>query len=165
MRPLSCALAVALFFATPFIYAADWNSCVDGLDRLRRGSRAATAAAAQVKSKYEEIENCRRFPDVYDLMRDRCRSKVLDYQSAVSSLQSELSTVDSRIRSVRSSCGYNLSTLEAPPSIVPGPTGSTQPRICSVMQSYRGLFPDDQLLQICLMSAPESECRKCFSPQ
>ncbi len=161
VRPY-CWILVVTFLASTSMQAADWNSCADDLDRLRRASRDAADSAEQVKSKYDEIENCRRFPDIYDLMRDRCRSKVSDYQSALNSLQSELSTVDSRIRSARSSCGYDLATLESPSLVAPGAAPSGVPRICSVIQGYRGQIPDGQLLQICIKSASESECRKCF---
>lgn len=160
-------VALSLSLAAPLIVrAADWDSCADDLDRLRRASRDAADAAEQVKSKHEELDNCRRYPDTYDLMRDRCRSYVWDYESTVSSLQSELSTVDSRIRSVRSSCGYDLATL-SPPSrrMAPGGVQSPGARLCTLLQGYRGRIPDDQLAQICSKSMSESECRKCLSGQ
>jgi hypothetical protein len=144
--------------------AADWSSCADDLDRLRRASRDAADAAEQVKSKSDELESCRQFPEVYDLLRDRCRSYAWDYQSAVSALSSELSTVDSRVRSANLSCGYELSTF-GPPAAKRGSDqrGTPAARLCALIQSYRGRIPDDQLVQLCAGSMPETECRKCLS--
>jgi hypothetical protein len=41
------------------IFAADWYSCADDLDSLRRAARDASDAASDVKSKAEELENCK----------------------------------------------------------------------------------------------------------
>lgn len=164
-RWLASTCALFLILVHP-VLGAEWDSCADDLDRLRRASRDAADAAEAVKSRYEEVETCRRYPETYDFMRDRCRSKVWDYESALNSLQSELATVDSRIRSVRSSCGYGLSSLSSPPSgVAPGPSTSPSSRLCQLMQSYRGRVPDESLIQICVKSMPESECRKCLSGQ
>lgn len=144
--------------------AADWSSCADDLDRVRRAARDAVDVAEQVKSKHDELENCRLYPEIYDLMRDRCQSQTWDYQSTVSSLRSELSTVDRRVRSAGSSCGYDLSPLDSSvPKRGVGPGASPSARLCGLMQSYRGRIPDEQLVQICSRSMPEPECRKCLS--
>ena len=144
--------------------AADWGSCADDLDRLRRAARDAADKANDVKSKSEEFENCKRYPDVYDLLGDRCRSKASDYQSALSELESELGTVDSRIRSVRSSCGYDLGTTGSPSLSQPQPSGSRN-RYCALYRSYKGKLPLETLLETCTQSQSmsEAECKKCLA--
>ena len=165
--------------------AADWDSCADDLDRLRRAARDAADKANDVKSKSddvksksEEFENCKRYPDMYDLLRDRCRSKASDYQSAqsdyrsalsdyqnaLSDLESELGTVDSRIRSVRSSCGYALGTTGSPSFSQPQPSGSGNPA-CALYRNYKGKLPLETLLKTCTQSQSmsEAECKKCLA--
>ncbi len=139
--------------------AADWGSCAYDLDRLRRAVRDAADKANDVKSKAEELENCRLFPSTFDYMRDRCRSIAFDYQSAVNSLESELSMVDSRIRSVRLSCGYNFGDLRSP---VGAPQQSYRDRLCELYRSYKGKVPLEGLLKICEQSMSEAECKKCL---
>lgn len=142
--------------------AANWESCADDLDRLRRAARDATDKANDVKTKGEEFENCKRYPDTYDLMRDRCRSKASDYQSALSDLESELGTVDSRIRSVRSSCGFDLGATGSPSYSRPQAPSSGN-RACDLYRSYKGKLPMKTLLETCSKTMSEVECGKCLS--
>ncbi len=142
--------------------AADWGSCADDLDRLRRAARDGADKANDVKSKYEELENCRRNPNAYDYMRDRCQTKTSDYQSAVRDLESELSTVDRRIRSVRSSCSYDLGGTGSPGGALRQPSGN---RLCDLYRSYKGKLPIESLLKTCTQSMPEAECKKCLAQE
>lgn len=165
-RAAIISIVVGMSFLAPFSVslAVDWDSCADDLDRLRRASRDASDVANDVKSKTDDFENCRRFPDVYDLLRDRCQSKRWDYQSAMQSLKSELDTVDSRIRSVRLSCGYNLSSIEGPPTgLAPSPLRSQSDQLCELYRSYRGRLPMQNLLELCRKSISDAECRKCLA--
>ena len=154
---LACVFAV-LF--SPFAHPADWDSCAYDLDRLRRAARDATDVANDVKAKADELEQCRQYPEIYDLLRDRCRSKVSDYQSARSDLESELSTVASRIRSVSSSCGVDLSPARSSSFAKPEATGD---RTCDLYRSYKNKLPFESLLKACTKSMSEAECRKCLS--
>lgn len=160
--------------------AADWGSCADDLDRLRRAARDAADKANDVKSKSEDVEskseefeNCKRYPDMYDLLGDRCRSKasdyesaLSDYESALSDLESELGTVDSRIRSVRSSCEYDLGTTGLPSLSQPPPSRSGN-RACALYRSYKGKLPLETLLKTCTQSQSmsEAECKKCLADE
>lgn len=109
--PVGCILITLASLMPLPSFASDWNSCADELDRLRRASRDATDAANEVKSKADELENCKQYPDMYDDHGDGCSSKASDYRSALGTLKSELDTVNRRIKSVSSYCGVNLSTL------------------------------------------------------
>lgn len=142
--------------------AANWDSCADDLDRLRRAARDATDKANDVKTKADEFENCKRYPDTYDLMRDRCRSNASYYQSALSDLESELGTVDSRIRRVRDSCGFDLGSTGSPSYSRPqSPRSGNQ--ACDLYRSYKGKLPMKTLLETCTKSMSEAECTKCLS--
>jgi hypothetical protein len=142
--------------------AANWDSCADDLDRLRRSARDASDKANEVKAKSEEVENCKRYPDMYDLMRDRCRSKLSEYQSTLRDLESELGTVDSRIRSARLSCGFDLGSIGSPSYSQPSQPGTTNP-VCDVYRGYRNKLPLETLVQTCMKSMSEAECRKCLT--
>ncbi|MBU2227408.1 MAG: hypothetical protein KJ936_07035, partial [Proteobacteria bacterium] len=104
MKRLALLVLFFVWLSPSLSNSTDWYSCADDLDRLRRAARDAADVANDVKSKADDFENCKRFPDIYDLIQDRCRGKAYDYQSALSNLESELNTVDRRIRSVSSSC-------------------------------------------------------------
>lgn len=156
---------MVFFFATlcaSSANSADWDSCADDLDRLRRAARDATDAANEVKSKAEDFENCKQYPDTYDLMRDRCRSKAYDYQSAASTLESELNTVNSRVRSVSSSCGMDLSSMGAASPTRPRAPSSGN-RMCDLYRGYKNSLPLETLIKTCTQSMSEAECKKCLS--
>jgi len=123
-RAAKRAITVVFFLLLPAgLLAADWSSCHDDLDTLRRRASDASDAAEQVyqaadevETKRQEWQHCREYPAVYDLMRDGCRSQRSDYESArdefesvKSQLESELDDVDSTIRSTSLSCGYSFS--------------------------------------------------------
>lgn len=139
--------------------ASDWDSCADALNRLRHAARNATDKANDVKAKYDEFENCKNYPEIYDYMRDRCRSKASEYRNAVSDLESELSTVSSRIKSVQYSCGYDFGASTS--RLLPGKETSGN-RLCDLLRSYKGEVPFDDLMNACLKSLSKTDCQKCL---
>ncbi len=61
----------------------------------------------------DEYENCRSYPDLYDLMQDDCRTKREEYKDKVREhngrlrgLRSQLGDFVSRTKSALSECGY-----------------------------------------------------------
>lgn len=158
-RPVESILAAVVgALLSTAVVAADWNSCADDLGRLRRAARDAADVAEQIKSKESDLENCRRFPNTFDLMRDSCKSYASDYESEVSSLQSELDTVESRVRDVSYSCGVDLGSVR---SSAARPSSGNQ--LCDLYRRYKGRLPDSKLLQTCKKSMPEQDCRKCLA--
>ncbi len=155
------ALALTLLSLLNVANAADWNSCADDLDRLRRSSRDAADIAQRVKLKASDFENCRNFPGTFDLMRDRCRSLSSDYESEVSSLQRELDTTDRLVRNVSSSCSADLGNARSASST----RKSTGNRQCDVYRSYKGRLPDEALMQACSKTMPEVDCKKCLAAE
>jgi hypothetical protein len=162
---------ILIFGFITFAHAADWSSCADELDRLRRAARDASDAAQQVESAKEELEsnkdeleNCINYPQMYDLMRDRCQSKRWDYDSALSNyksqlsnLENELNTVESRIRSVQWSCDFQFA--------IASPTGTTKAPgedPCSTYRNYKNRLPISTLVEICKKYMTEDECKKCL---
>jgi hypothetical protein len=75
---LGVLFAGCLVISTAAAWGADWSSCQDDLDRLRRASRDASDIAERVKSYHDDLES-----KTSDL-----RSKIEDVRSAASSLQS-----------------------------------------------------------------------------
>ena len=161
MKRLSLLVCVFVVFLPILAISANWDSCADDLDSLRRAARDAADAANGVKSKSDDFENCKRYPDIYDLMRDRCRSKAYDYQSVLSNLEGELNTVNRRVRSVSSSCGMDLSAIGTPSYAKPKIPGSDNP-MCDMYRSYRKKLPLKTLIKTCAQSMSEAECRKCL---
>jgi hypothetical protein len=172
MRLVALIVVVAIF--VPAASATDWDSCADDLDRLRRAARDAADKANDVKSKSEEVkstlddfENCKRYPETYDLLRDGCRSKasdyrsaLSDYQSAVSDLQSELETVKRRMRSVDSSCEYPLGSTD---SLLHLDASGSENQYCALYRRYKSKLPLATLMKNCTQSMSEAECKKCLA--
>lgn len=171
-RRLTAATILLLLAATAS--AQDWSSCASDLDSMRRRASDAASAAEdtdskqkQFKSAEEELRQCVQFPQVYDLLRDGCRSKRYEYESARSayrsqldSLKSSLDDVDSKIRSASSSCGYEMTRTLGPAPTVPA--GVQRPEQCAVYLRYKGRLPLPALMDACSKQMPPEQCRKCL---
>ena len=167
MRRLGEGIAV-LLVATG-VLAADWSSCHDDLDTLRRRASDASDAAEQVAQAADELdtkrrewEDCRTFPGVYDLLGDGCQSQRLDYESArdeyesaKSTLESNLDDVDSAQRSVSVSCDYAFGSAM-------GPGRRPVDSLCRLLQRYKGRVPSASLMETCKKSRSEQDCKKCL---
>jgi hypothetical protein len=170
LRPLTKALVgLFLFFLPAVLLAADWSSCQDDLDTVRRRASEASDAAAQVHQAAEELDtkrqewqDCRAFPDIHDLLRNGCQSQRSDYasardeyESAKGNLESELDTVDSSIGSASVSCGYSFAAGSASPRARVDP-------MCRLLQRYKGRVPPATLLDMCKKSRSEEDCKRCL---
>ena len=136
----------------------DWGDCQDELDQMHTDASDASEAADDVKSKLEELEDCRRDPDTFDLMQDGCRSLRSDYESAVDDFQSKMDDVDSRVHSVQSSCNYEFTVNRLSAS------DAAQRRLCASYKKFLtlGLTPTD-VIQRCKQHMTEEWCRSCLA--
>jgi hypothetical protein len=167
--------AAALFLSAALSCTAqDWSSCASDLDSMRRRASDASSEAEstdskqkQFKSAEEELRRCVQSPQVYDFIRDGCRNKRYEYESARSayrsqldSLRSSLDDVDSKIRSASNSCGYEMRRTLGPPPTVPA--GVQRPEQCAIYLRYKGRMPVQSLLEVCSKQMPADQCRKCL---
>jgi hypothetical protein len=103
-------LAGALVGALPGISpAADLPSCASNLSDLEDEASQAHNSAEEAESECEEYENCRSFPDVYDLLEDGCASSKLECHSATDTLKSELAGLAVTIWAIEQACGVDFS--------------------------------------------------------
>jgi hypothetical protein len=141
--------------------AADWQGCADDLDHLRNASHDAFDVANKVKSISDDVANCKKYPDIFDRLRDGCLSVTASYQTAIGNLETELNRVESRIHSVNSSCGTGLPAIATPVD-----TKSNNPnswnRLCELFRSYKDALPPATLMKTCAQSMPDAECLKCL---
>src|SRR5713101_4931568 len=159
-------IALGIFSVAPTAHAPtlDLDSCHDDLDRLRRAASDASDAAEDAESKRKDFEDCKRDPDIYDLMGDGCHGRRSDYQSALSDLESKMDDLDSRLQSVQSSCGYEfsvnrLSSLEA----AQRHQQAAQRRLCVSFQGFLGLgMPPESVLQMCEKNMDVQWCKACL---
>jgi hypothetical protein len=152
---LICFLAISSINAI----GADWSSCGDDLDRLRRASRDASDAANNVKAAIDEYESCKSF-NSFEKEYDGCRSKFSDYEYKLSTFNSEMSTVESRIKSVSYSCGSSGSiSFEETQNNKPQ---AFKDRMCSIYKPYKGKLSPKTLMQQCVKSMSELDCKKCL---
>lgn len=147
------------------------DSCHDDLDGLRKASSEADEAAGTAKSKSDDLDDCRRSPEIHDLMHDGCKSLDSDYQSALSDLEGKLDDVDKSLRSTQDSCGYRftinrLTPLEAAQrrfEATQRRLEASQKRLCA---SYHGFLEmgvsRDVVLTMCKAQTDEKWCKQCL---
>ncbi len=176
MKPLPCLFALSMAGLLPLAtaIAQDWSACANDLDELRRRARDASSAAEDADAKKrefdsaeEELQRCRRSPQIYDSTRDGCqyrRSNVesarASYRSSLESLKSNLDDVDLKNRSASSSCGYEISSVTGPAATVP--SGVKRPDQCAIYLKYKGRLPRQTLLETCAKQMPAEDCAKCL---
>ena len=155
---------ILLTLTTHLTYAVDWGSCQDDLDRLRRASRDAADSADTVRSRADDLESaegnlrsCRIWSRDCSSEQWRYRSALSDFESAKSTLEAELDTVSSRIRSVEFSCGYDLGSG----GFTTSPGGQVD-RFCALLRRLKGRIPDQTLMDTCKKSKTDEECKKCL---
>ena len=154
------------------LLGADWSSCKSDLDTLRRRADDAARragdvedAASRLESKKREVEDCRSYPQIYDIWRDRCQTQRGEYDRARStflsekgSLESALDDVDRVIGSVSSSCDYSFSSGGSAALTAPGGA----PSWCRLLLRYRGRLPATNLMESCKKYHREDECIQCL---
>jgi hypothetical protein len=155
--PIVVAMGILTTATVAHAPLLDLDSCHDDLDRLRRTASDASDAAEDAHTKSDEVEDCRRDPQLHDLLGDGCSSRRSAYQSALSDLESKMDDLDSRLHSVQSSCGYEftvnrMSSLEA-----------AQRRLCTSYKRFigSGMTPDN-VLQMCKVNMDGQWCKACL---
>lgn len=157
-----------------FAFSQDWSACSSELDSLRRRASDASSAAdsagdkqRHLKQAEDDYQNCRRYPQMYDLLRDGCRYKLSELESArnyyrneLGNLQSSLRDVESKAKAVNSSCGAELSRVTGPAPVIP--EGVADKDYCAAILRYKGQLPIQSLIEICSKTKPITECKKCL---
>ena len=94
---LVTTIVVGVFCFSGGSFATDWPSCGYDFDEISQAASEQAYAAhemALIKSEldYQEVvvesaradlESCRDYPEVYDLLDDGCQSYYYEYQSAI----------------------------------------------------------------------------------
>jgi hypothetical protein len=142
----------------------DLDSCHDDLDRLLRTASDASDAAEDARSKSEEFEDCRRDPELHDLLGDGCRSLRSDDESALSDLESKMDDLDSRLHSVQSSCGYEFTINRmSSPEAAQHHLEAVQRRLCASYKTFLGSgMTLDNVLQMCKANMDGQWCKACL---
>ena len=158
--------------------APDWGSCHDELDRTRRAASDASGAAEEaesklsnIRSKRDEYQECRDYPNIYDFMHDGCRSRRSDYESALGDyesargdFESKMEDLDNRLRSVQSYCEYDF-TLNRMSSSEAASRGlaAAEQRLCSSYKRFviLGVTPQS-VLEMCKKNRTEQWCKTCL---
>jgi hypothetical protein len=160
------AVALGLLAAAPPANAPrlDLDSCQDDLDRVRRAASDGSDAAEDAKRKHDEFESCTGDTQFHDRMGDGCRHRKSDYQAALVELESEMDTLDGRLRSVQDDCGYDftfnrMSALEASQHRLE----SSRRRLCTSLKQLvaLGVSPNN-VFQNCKTNMDEQFCKACL---
>jgi hypothetical protein len=150
----------------PQISSREWGSCQDDLDRTRRASSDASDAAESVKQKQDDFEECRSDPQTHNLLGNGCSGLRSDYESAVTNYESNMDDLDSRLRDVQSSCGYEftinrMSPLEASNQRL----NAARRRLCTSFKAFVPTVGLDGALKLCKaqMNGEDVWCKSCLS--
>lgn len=112
--------------------AADRDSCADSLDSMKRALRDANDKADEAKDQHRAWKSCKdSLSSGYDSDGDRCEGKASRLRSADGDLNSELSTLDRKYRSVKSDCS-------APDSRASASVPKTGDEHCDIYRAYLG---------------------------
>lgn len=155
MKRMFRVLPVILFFAFSTHAAEDWSSCSSDLDRMRRAARDIKDLAEQLSSLASELDSladranyCRRgdASSHCDGISHDLRSRQSDFRLQLLQLSSELNTLVTRFKHVKSACG------------IPSSGNS----LCDVYRSYKGRLPSADLQRLCKENMTEEQCKQCL---
>ncbi len=172
--------------------AADWASCHDDLDRLRRATRDAADVAERVKSQYDDLESkasdvrsrvddlssaaswlrlCRGWNRDCSAERWRYNSALSDYESAKSAYEYAKSNFESAKSSLESELDTISSRIRSAESSCEYDLGSGRAtmfrggptdRLCALLRRLKGRMSDQALMETCKKSKTEDECKRCL---
>src|SRR5439155_23262683 len=143
-----------------------WDySCKSALDDVESAADDAQRAQRSVQDSYErykrtlsEYNDCRMYPEAYDPYRDRCQSQRWEGDSAKSSAESDLSTFNSRLRSLADAFEDAASTCGGKQA-----RGVAPSRTCRLIKAMEGRSTEEQVLAFCKrVGVMEPECRRCM---
>jgi hypothetical protein len=163
---LLAVVPALLVLSASFAASEPWDyRCKSALSEIESAADDAQGAQRNIENSHEryrqavdEYNNCRSYPQIYDLMRDGCQSQRWDADSARSDAQSDLSTFNSRMRSLAdafedaaSSCGGSQARGAAPS------------RACRLIKAMKARSNEEQALAFCQrVGVTESEFRRCM---
>ncbi len=189
---LGALLALWMVVSATAAWGADWSSCQDDLDRLRRASRDASDIAERVQSYHDDleskasdlrskVEDVRSAASWLQLCRSRSRDCFLErsrYDSAVSDHESAKSSYEyarSAFESERSNLESELSTISSRIRSVEASCeydlgsgrvttsrGSAGDRLCMLLRRLKGRMSDQSLMDTCMKSKTAEECKRCL---
>lgn len=163
LRLLVFAVFVALTCAEPrAAFADDWGACADDVNRLQWVARVAADAATNVKSRAEDLEQCKRDRAVYENTEDRCGSKASQYRFALSEFERELDKVNRQVRAISSSCGVDLPAVERPAGSSLRGQGMND-SMCGEYRRYKGKLPLEKVFKVCVETWGDVDCKRCLS--
>lgn len=144
---------------------ADWSDCASSLTKLHGAARDASGYAEGLENSKREAEeekkkldNCRRYPEMYDLFSDGCETArgrstnaQNSYKSALSQFAFQLEEVRSHTKKVESSCADSDGTRRLDPRT-----------LCTLLKQMRKEYSDAEILEACKTQAEEVFCRSCL---
>lgn len=157
------AVLVLLWFSSAASEPWDYR-CKSALDDVESAADAQRAQQSiqdsyeRYKRTLDEYNDCRTYPEVYDLYRDRCQSQRWEVDSAKSSAESDLSTFNSRMRGLADAFEDAASTCGGGEARGVAPSGT-----CRLIKAMKGRSTEEQVLAFCKrVGVTEPECRRCM---
>jgi hypothetical protein len=96
------------------VHAKDWLECAHHLQQVQRTANAMQDWVQTLASREEGVQNCVKYPEIYDVSRDGCTSLRREHEAAMQAYKNELDGFNSHLRAVQDSCGSESSFGSAP---------------------------------------------------
>ena len=149
--------------------AQDWEDCQHVLGQMAEAAEEAASAAGavvyaqeEVESKQRDLDDCRNYPEIYDLLEDGCSSQHFDLRSAKDDLESYLYDLESELEDfggligdAESECGITFASAGAA-------SGPRRSRLCRLLLSSQEDIAPEELARLCLKYMSEAECLECL---
>ena len=84
------------------------ETCADDLGNLQLLTSDASEQAIKTNRTFSEKEECKNHIDDHDHGEERCDNLEADYQSDIFELRDDLRELESRLRTIQRSCGFDF---------------------------------------------------------
>jgi hypothetical protein len=96
------------------VHAKDWLECAHHLQQVQRTANAMQDWVQTLASREEGVQNCVKYPEIYDVSRDGCTSLRGEHETALQAYKNALDELNNRLRAVQNACGFEFSSGSAP---------------------------------------------------
>jgi hypothetical protein len=96
------------------VHAKDWLECAHHLQQVQGTANAMQDWVQTLASREEGVQNCVKYPEIYDVSRDGCTSLRGEHETALQAYKNALDELNNRLRAVQNACGFEFSFGAAP---------------------------------------------------
>ena len=96
------------------VHAKDWLECAHHLQQVQGTANTMQDWVQTLASREEGVQNCVKYPEIYDVSRDGCTSLRGEHETALQAYKNALDELNNRLRAMQNACGFEFSVGSAP---------------------------------------------------